>query len=426
MAWRDELQPGSFRGVPFKIDEARTHVGRRVVLNEYPLRDLPWPEDMGRLARRFQVECLVLGDDYMEQRDALIAALEAPGAGTLVHPYFGLRSVVVEQPAEIRESTREGGVARFRIQFAESGDNVQPAAATDTRAQLTSATSAASAQLADSFGQGWSLDNTPSWLSDVAAGQVRSLTDTLAGLRDSIPGIPSAVSDFNGLLQGLSDTASSLIREPANLAVSVLGLITGLGTMLEQPLDALGLYQQLFDYTVADDNTPVVISTPSRQRQLQNMAALQSLVQGAAVLQAAATVASVPAQTQDQAQWVASADSATLVPSTITVRGFDTTSSAIAMRDTLVDALQDQLLTADDDLYPQLEDVRSALVQDIDSRIATLPVLLAFTPARTLPALVVAYRLYADAGRDADIVARNALAYPGFAPGGVALEVPSD
>ncbi|WP_374707575.1 DNA circularization N-terminal domain-containing protein, partial [uncultured Deefgea sp.] len=39
MAWREQLQPASFRGVPFYVYTSSGEVGRRNVVHEYPLRD---------------------------------------------------------------------------------------------------------------------------------------------------------------------------------------------------------------------------------------------------------------------------------------------------------------------------------------------------------------------------------------------------
>jgi prophage DNA circulation protein len=47
-------------------------------------------------------------------------------------------------------------------------------------------------------------------------------------------------------------------------------------------------------------------------------------------------------------------------------------------------------------------------------------------PQATQPALVLAYSLYEDASRDADIIARNNVRHPGFVPGGRTLEVLAD
>jgi prophage DNA circulation protein len=416
MAWRDELQPGSFRGVPFLIDGSSAEFGRRVALHEYPLRDTPYAEDLGRKARQFAIECLVLGPDYMAARDRLIAALEAPGAGTLVHPYYGTRRVVVAQPASVNETTREGGVARFRIPFAEAGEKLEPEATADTTAQVQDQADATTAVLANSFASQRSVEGTPQWVSDAGGGFLGRLTDKLQALRDGIPGIPDAVTAFNAQLQAFSDGLSSLIRTPFNLGASVVDLVLGLGTMARQPLDALGLYRNLLDF--GSDQAPVIGRTPARRQQATNQVALQVLVRGAAVAQAAVAAAHVPAQTIPASAMQLAND-----PTTPATTGYGTSEDAIAVRDTLTDAIDDQSLTADDDLYPQLLDLRAAVVRDIDTRVAALPDLITFTPGTTLPALVLAYRLYADASRDQEIVARNGLRYPGFVMGGQALGV---
>lgn len=429
MSWRDELKPGSFRGVPFLIDNAQTQVGRRVALHQYPLRDTPWAEDLGRNARQFSIDCLVIGADYMTQRDRLVEALEAAGPGTLVHPYFGTRRVVVAQPAEVYESTREGGLARFRIPFAEAGEKLEPANSDDTAAQVQSQAGATSDQAAQSFANQYSQAGMPQWVTDTASSDLGGLTDALASLRDRIPGIPSAVTSFNTQLQAFSDTLSSLIRDPFNLGASVVSLVLGLGTIVQQPLDALGLYSSLFDF--GSDAAPITGSTPARQQQAANRAAVHALVQGAAIAQAAYWSAAVPAQSETQVQIVNASTGGTTssttggmqTTTTVLVDGYADVGSATTVRDEITDAIDNLSLSADDDLYPALMDLRAAVVQDINTRIATLPALIAFTPLRTMPSLVLAYRLYADATRDAEIVARNDLVYPAFATGGVALEV---
>ncbi|HDC1985918.1 TPA: DNA circularization N-terminal domain-containing protein, partial [Salmonella enterica] len=82
---------GTFRGVPFLVyREQRQRGGRRLVKREYPLRDTGSSDDLGRKLRERTFTAIVLGDDRDSQRDALIAALEAPGAGELNHPEFGV------------------------------------------------------------------------------------------------------------------------------------------------------------------------------------------------------------------------------------------------------------------------------------------------------------------------------------------------
>src|SRR5579871_3815536 len=90
------LQPASFRGVPFGVLTDTDTFGRRLALHEYPMRDKPWAEDLGKRARRFQIAGFLItdslvygGGDVIAQRDAMAAAVEAAGAGALVHPTLG-------------------------------------------------------------------------------------------------------------------------------------------------------------------------------------------------------------------------------------------------------------------------------------------------------------------------------------------------
>lgn len=64
------------KGVPFKVDETEGQFGRRNVLHQYPYRDLPFAEDLGREVRRFSVHAFVL---TQPEYDALVEALECAG-----------------------------------------------------------------------------------------------------------------------------------------------------------------------------------------------------------------------------------------------------------------------------------------------------------------------------------------------------------
>ena len=145
MAWQDDLVgTASFRGVPFKTADAELGVGRRNVLNEYPLRDEPYTDDLGRRARLYRVDGHVIGPDYLQLRDALIEAFETKGPGELVHPRYGTRWVSLHDDyVRFRESHTEGGIARFSVVFVEDSDNRQPTAEADTAAEVERTSEAA-------------------------------------------------------------------------------------------------------------------------------------------------------------------------------------------------------------------------------------------------------------------------------------------
>jgi prophage DNA circulation protein len=113
MSWRDQLRPGSFRGAPFRIQGNDGEGGRRGALHEFPERDEPWFEDLGRAARRWTIEAIVIGENYLADLDALVAACEEKGPGTLVHPYRGTlwaehRRALRELPALVEAAIAQG------------------------------------------------------------------------------------------------------------------------------------------------------------------------------------------------------------------------------------------------------------------------------------------------------------------------------
>ena len=139
------LRPASFRSVAFEVESHTESGGRRLVQHEYPLRDTPYAEDLGRKAGSWQVEAFLVRSrltDYAASRDELRKALTAQGPGTLIHPYLGELTVCVDGYT-LKESTREGGYCTFSISFVEAGAVEEPHVTRDTATATRS--SAASA-----------------------------------------------------------------------------------------------------------------------------------------------------------------------------------------------------------------------------------------------------------------------------------------
>lgn len=124
-AWRTRLKPASFRGAQFHVETDSQSGGRRVALHEYPKKNQPYAEDMGRHATSHAIEgYLIMGPtnlDYTGPRDALIRALDADGPGQLVHPSLGPMSVMCERYTVI-ETRDKGGYCKFDMVFIEAGD----------------------------------------------------------------------------------------------------------------------------------------------------------------------------------------------------------------------------------------------------------------------------------------------------------------
>lgn len=380
MSWRDRMGSASFRGVPFHVDTAERGGGRRTVTHEFPLRDKPFVEDLGLAARSFQVDGYVVGEQYLEARDALIAALEEAGPGELLHPHYGTLRVICRD-FRVRESTAEGGMARFSISFEETdSEPVFPVAAPDTGAQVEASAVAAREAVEAEFVEGY----LPGVVYNAVADGLRKATRALNNgiVAASLP--TQLLASLVRRLEGLTAAANTLLNKPANLAGELAYLIGSLPGAV-----ALELYG-------ADFGSRPPETTPARRREALNYDALRALVRRLAVVEAARRAPSVEHANHE---------------------------AAVAAREEITDRIDEQLEAAGDEVYQALLHLRAALVAAVPGETSQLPRLLEYTPTYTAPSLVLAHRLYGDIAKEADLLTRNRIRHPGFVPGGRTLEV---
>jgi hypothetical protein len=122
--WRDKYQEAAFRGVMFFVETDARQGGRRVAMHEYPKRNTPYAEDMGRKAKRFLVQGYLIGKNYLEQKYRLIDALEKDGPGMLrlPLPYQMSDEKVMVMAYTVTEARERGGYCQVEMDFIEYGD----------------------------------------------------------------------------------------------------------------------------------------------------------------------------------------------------------------------------------------------------------------------------------------------------------------
>ncbi|WP_374572517.1 DNA circularization N-terminal domain-containing protein [Phenylobacterium sp.] len=155
--WIAALQPASFRGVPFGVLSGESRFGRRLAVHEYPFRDKPWPEDLGRKTRRQRVTGFLVSDsliygggDVIAQRERMVAAAETEGSGALVHPTYGRLEVSVDDLSVV-ERWDAGRYFELAFSFVESGAREFPSTDSSTGDAVGIAADAAEAAVSDDF-----------------------------------------------------------------------------------------------------------------------------------------------------------------------------------------------------------------------------------------------------------------------------------
>lgn len=369
--------------------------GRRTVTHEFPFSDETFTEDLGRAKRTFHIEGYVLGDDYLEQKNKLLAAFEdEEGPGELVHPYYGVFLAIAETTST-RETRAEGGMATISVQFTRTPtapptpvETVAPAA------QVASSAAAATLAMDAELISAYKSSGLPSWTFASAEtalrGAVASLKEHLAPITDTA----QEAATLAGELALMTAEASSLVRQPADAIAQFRDAIDGLadtaaavpGAMMAALLDAYG----------ADLGAAVDALTPTRAIELANQTALIAALRRVLV--------------------IAAARLAPLVD-------YASIEEAIATRDRIGALLDEQAGLADDTAYPAIVDLRSQVLRAVPGSNAFASVV-SISRRISIPSLVLAYQLYGDVDLEADVIARNNIRHPGFVFGD--LKVLSD
>lgn len=396
MGWREEKQKASFRGVTFHVKASDGDIGRRNVIHQYPKRDTAYGEDLGKKAREFTLTAFVLGDNYMAARDAFEAAIESPGPGELVHPWRGRMNVSVTR-CSVNENIDAEGKASWSVTFTEVDKNQQPNIRPDTFAIVDTAADAAIVSAEEDFEQVFTVDALPEFVEADAVERITGVIDqTLVVARSMLPDM-TILPAFTRNASGIIGKITQLLRLPTDLSSLLTGQISGIVGLGNGPMSAFKALTRMFNY--GDSDRAIPATTPSRIQQEANRQAVNNLIRRASVIEAARSSAGIE---------------------------FESYQDAVSVRDSVVEALENEALNAPDSVYLTLSDLRVAVIRDINTRGANLATLVPYTPKATLPALVIAHRVYGDAKRDEELVTRNHISHPGFVTGGRVLEVLSD
>lgn len=396
-------QKASFRGVEFHFRTAGASLGRRNVVHQYPWRDEVFVEDMGRKLREFTLEAFVLGDDYLAWRDRLEAACEKSGPGELLHPTRGRMTVAVQE-CRPTESIDQRGLAGFSLTFIEAGpvDMAGLSVRVDTPSVVDAKGDAAITATLNDFTAGslpvgpggFDVLNQPPFVeADALSTITGALDEVTATVRDMLPDM-TLLPALNTAARSITNRLTDLLRIPTDLAAELADQVAGIRLVALAPLMAYQALAKLFNFGNA--GPAILRTTPARIVQGDNRLSVQALVRRCALVEAAKASARIDYSSRDE---------------------------ALVVRDNLVARLEAEAATSSDDVYLALVDLRTAVVDDIGARSVNLPRLATYTPQATLPAVVLAWRLYGDPLRDGEIVARNQIRHPGFVPGGQPLEV---
>ena len=411
MSWRDNLLPASLNGVPFLVKSVGNTLGRRTEVHEFPGRDDPFSEDLGRMAQKYQVSAFLIGENYASDRENLIAVLESnpgPTGLTFIHPYRGAFTVKVLGEARIKESDDQGRFAQIDFTLVESG-LAFPQVPIDTPAKIAFI----AADLRDKLGGtrfnllaaiGAVLKSVANGLN-AAGAAIRKINGKIAGALNLVDNISAAIDAFVDAIDTLLSTPDLIMGELTQLLNSVMGLVDTFVDLIPtfevdvaEPdfvsitLDAI---EDAFSFVTEADAIPT--PTPQSEQEIEAHAVITKVFKAASLASGTEQLAKLELDSADQANSIVS-----------------------NLAEKFDEVLEEPFET---DIQESMVALKAAMVEHFTTAAQDLPALTTTKINYSEPALVLAYRLYAQSTLDEDIIKRNKIRHPTFVPAGVDLEV---
>ena len=417
-----QLQPASFRGVPFEVSAAAGEFGRRVVVHEYPQRDKPFVEDMGRSARRFTFTAFVVGTDYIQKAEKLIGALETPGSGKLIHPWMGEMEVSIAANSKVNFDEKLG-LASVVITVVESGQLEFPSTAKDSLSACFGAADTLCGAAIERFTSSIDLSLVSGYVDSALSGDLLDVLGVVSNCE------LAKAFDFADSVADLASKGLSLLSTDPRVFATTLAGALGLSRWATSVSAWTGVAKQLKNLVGNDklssgtkERAKAIaegrVLSDARKAVMGNRAALETLTRQVLLAQVVGVSTRVSSELDSSTPGASPSTDVAVIdasrPESKPIRSYD---EVVAVRDELTASLDSEmLLETDDVVYQALEESRVAVFETLTQSADTMSRLVTVTPADVTPALVLAYDYHDDAKRDIEIAQRNGVPREGFCP----------
>ncbi|MGR3968486.1 DNA circularization protein [Shewanella sp. 1180_01] len=427
MAFEDRLT-ASFRGVEFLLEEADGESGRRAIPHAYPKKEIGYTEDNGKVLTQERISGRVVGDNYFEQLQAILEALNKQGPGELVHPWFGIRKVQVGKVSH-KLVNRIDGTATINFEVFEVGENLFPNSKSDTATQVKTE----SANTKDAVNTAFENDfdtNTLDGMGDM----VDVFLDDLDELTRNLPSLPDDLRQWTDRLMRTKDSIGDLLAYPGDLARETMGLLEDIKGVVKDPIRALDVYsnvQNRWDGMRAElavtgglarnissdggmaGSVPKFANPSKNDAMLSNAQTFKTLTLNSAIVAqcSALSDAEIVKKLNDEAQVIESLSGA---ERNAILTGQQLKSLGYGIADQLALYAAAAVDSGSSAVWRQMRVLRQAVLADTRARAELLPQVSLYQAKESVPVALVAWQQTGNTERRDSIVQRNGFANPAF------------
>lgn len=382
--WIGNYLQGSFRGVEFFIQSASNTIGRRQANHEFPGRDEPFAEDLGRKAKTFSLECYIIDDNYFNRRNELIKALDTDGPGELVHPYLGTFQAVV-MSSSFSERTSEGRMVRFSITFQEQKEISLTISVKNTRNFNFAKRNSLFDAIRDFFLQAYDIAQAPVGVLQDVLDSIDNVSELLLLAKQTV----ASVSDFQRELSNIKGKGIQLVLDAQDLVDSFASVVS-FGTSIadaQNTATADNARRQFFESRTVLERQKASSNLDTTDGVFNNLIYQQSVASAAGLV------------------------------SVIEFTSLSDADEIYNLINTELDFIENQV-GASDEILAAVRDMRAAIRQDIDERTEGLGEIYEYRiNDQSRPTIAVSNSIYGEIDSEQDVINRNKIQNPFFASG---------
>ena len=406
--WREVLRPASFRNVPFFVrSDTRSHQND-IVEHKIANSDTNYLDRMGGNNEREEVTAYLASDNVIAESEALFGACKDDSAATLVLPVEGARQMSCLSISRAHDRDIQGYIA-FDLSFIQDGLATPLGAIAVLERAVSVLAESAPAIVRGAFLRNFSTLGQVQWVLDNARYAMQGFASEFDAVRNEIRMTSSAGSTAARSVVRLFDDAYELAydgKEFAHVSQTFLGqsvrngaggafvdraheMMTVLREGATTPDDAFEAFETMAEFGLSDARS-LVVGLSSAQDDA-NHQAITAAVRRMAVVNLAMLAAEIDHEDRR---------------------------SAMNMRATVSELMQREISMArgDHEVVGYLQSLRGKASDAIRQKMASITGVVEVETSQSASARVHAYRLYGDARRAGEIVARNRLRGPSMVP----------
>jgi len=392
MSWQDDIRKPSINGVRFEISDSSSSGGNKLEDakdKETGKVSKPGVINNGHQIKKYSINGFLVGEDYLKQAEKIEIELKKSEEARLIHPLYGNVIVHIESYS-FKHVNIKGKMIEFSLSCWEAGKLKYPTSKTDKVGKAVELQKEIDITIKNSFVKEFSVAGRPQFVKDASIGMIEQASQSFDQLSEGVTEYADSIGKSVLESKKLFADAKDLVEKPLDLVNRLQFNLDLAKDFSNDPKDLFKSYKKTKSYAVEKVGfTPL---TDTRKQELKNENQLKQVIKVGGL-----TRSIVQAITISENNSIKNSQEAELI------------------RADLIESLTEVIeSTTNDELFIQMMEMKTQVIQAIPGENNSLPRLLSVQVENTVNSLSLSYELNESLENEIDIIERNKIKHPGF------------